>query len=151
MRWLFRLTVAAGLLAAAAGRCCDPAKGDKPQFQGTWQLLSIEADVSQLSALCPDDLSRARLTIQGDRCTLMLGGTRWQGIYMITAGGRPKALDLAITAGPDKGKRVRALYALTGDTLRLCYYPRPGAERPAGFTRAPGSDVLVIIWQRRAP
>jgi uncharacterized protein (TIGR03067 family) len=151
MRWLLRLTVAAGLLAAADGPCCDPAKGDRALLQGTWQLLSIEADVSQLSALCPDDLSRARLTIQGDRCTLTFAGTCWRGAYTAAAGDRTKALDLAITAGPDKGKRVRALYALAGDTLRVCYHPRPGAERPAGFTRAPGSDVLVIIWQRRAP
>jgi uncharacterized protein (TIGR03067 family) len=150
MRLPFVLAVAAGLLATRQGPGCDPAKSDRDRLQGTWRLVSVEAGIPQLSELSMEDLANARLVVQGKRCSLTFGGTHWRAAYTLHAGKRPRAIDLAITSGPDKGQVVRAVYALEQDRLRLCYHPKPGGKRPAALRAEAGAEIVLITWERQA-
>src|SRR5262249_51508044 len=57
----------------------------------------------------------------------------------------PRTMDIALTEGPNKGKTWPVLYALEGDTLRICG-GEVGKGRPAGFETKgnPGSGLLTL-------
>jgi uncharacterized protein (TIGR03067 family) len=63
-------------------------------------------------------------------------------------GQRPKAIDLTLAAGPDKGKTFLGIYKLEGDTYTICRPVDPGKERPTAFATRPGSGLMLVVWKR---
>ena len=53
---------------------------------------------------------------------------------------------MTVVKGQGKGQTVLGIYALEGETLKLCY-ALPGRERPKTFTTAEGSGTQM----RRLP
>ena len=64
-------------------------------------------------------------------------------------GQRPKAIDLTLAAGPDKGKTFLGIYKLEGDTYTICRPVAPGKERPTAFATRPGSGLMLVVWKRQ--
>jgi uncharacterized protein (TIGR03067 family) len=52
--------------------------------------------------------------------------------------------------GPDKGKTIRGIYELDGDTLRTCVSP-PGEERPSEFAAKADTDFMLFVYKRAKP
>ena len=59
---------------------------------------------------------------------------------------KPKALDITGTEGPNKGKKIPAIYERNGDTLRVCY-DLSGKSRPAEFKTTAGTRLFLVDYK----
>ena len=60
---------------------------------------------------------------------------------------KPKAMDATKTEGLEAGKVLKAIYELSGDTLRVCY-AFDGETRPTAFATEDGSAWVLITYKR---
>ena len=136
--------------AASAGS--DILAGDKADLekdvriiQGTWTFESSEAGGKALPA---GELKGLILTFEGDKHTVKKGDEVIQvGTQKIDPSKSPKTIDVTMTEGPNKGKVMLGIYAIDGDTLKVCFDPQ-GKKRPTEFKSAPGSENFVNIHKR---
>ena len=63
----------------------------------------------------------------------------------------PKAIDFTTAAGPDKGKRIKGIYQLEDDTLKVCFNPKKDGERPTAFATKAESSVRLNTFKREKP
>ncbi|MBI3408685.1 MAG: sigma-70 family RNA polymerase sigma factor [Planctomycetes bacterium] len=128
-----------------------PAQAKSPSdldiIQGTWVPVSVEQDGKNVQA---EDLADLKLLFKASKLFTKYGenGKDWrQSDFKLHPNKNPKVIEL-IT--PDESdKPVKGLYALKGDTLKLCINNRPGGEEPTEFTAKEGTG-LVIFELRRA-
>src|SRR5262249_40196549 len=59
----------------------------------------------------------------------------------------PKAIDVTVTEGLNKGAVMLGIYEIDGDTLKVCF-DEEGEKRPTEFKSAPGSQTFVNVHQR---
>jgi uncharacterized protein (TIGR03067 family) len=151
MRLRFLMILAAVLLIAACYPRGKAANKDRERLQGTWELITLEANAQQALQLALEDLPEARLVAKGNSCRLKFGETDLAMTFRLDRCKALKAIDLTVTAGPDKGKTFRAIYALDGDTLTICHHQQPGKDRPSAFAGAADSGFMVFTWRRLKP
>jgi uncharacterized protein (TIGR03067 family) len=151
VRLRFLLILATGLLIAASNPRSDAARKDRERLQGTWELLTLEVNVQQALQITLDDLPAARFLVKGKGCRLQIGETDLEMTYQLDPRKAPRAIDLIVTTGPDKGKTFRAIYALDGATLKICHHERPGMDRPSDFASSSDSGFMVFTWRRAKP
>ena len=97
---LFALIAVTVLIAADASD--DAAKKDLEKFQGDWQLISMERDGKKTPQ---EDAKKITLTIQGSKFVLRKDAVIIsEGMMTLDPTKNPKAIDEAITTGPNKGK-----------------------------------------------
>ncbi len=145
------VTLLGALAVTAAGgagaRADDKADVEKElrRFQGTWTFESSEAGGQQLPA---GGLKELVLTFEGNKHTVRKGDEVVQvGTQEIDPSKSPKAIDVTLTEGPNKGAVMLGIYEIDGDTLKVCFDPR-GKKRPAEFKSAPGSENFVNVHKR---
>jgi uncharacterized protein (TIGR03067 family) len=142
------LILAAGLLVAADGSKGGAAKPDKEILQGTWKLVALEIDGKQVDV---KGLNDARLMVKGNEYCFTLGKGHLEMTFTMDQGQQPKVIDLAIAAGPNKGKTYRGIYTLEGDTFKICRHTKPDQERPTEFATRADSGLMVVVWSRANP
>ncbi len=136
------LLVLALLLAADA-------KDDKAELKklaGTWQLTSEVMDGKEQP---PDYVKRVRWTFddKGHWKVEDGGKTIFTGNIKVYPDRNPKAADSTLTnEGEQKGKTVRAIYELDGDTLKQCWAVE--GERPRAFDPKPDPGVNYSVYKR---
>jgi uncharacterized protein (TIGR03067 family) len=112
------------------------------RLEGTWQLASAEADGKRL----PDEQAKQiRVVIQGGRHTVYFGdrAVAESVPFKIDPGKRPKQVEDTLK----DGRKVRGIYGLDGDALRLCV-AAPDKERPTEFTGKAGSGSTLRVFKR---
>jgi uncharacterized protein (TIGR03067 family) len=62
----------------------------------------------------------------------------------------PKTIDLTMVSGKEKGTISRGVYALDGNTLKICFAP-PGRPRPASLLPSQGSADMLFVMKRAQP
>jgi uncharacterized protein (TIGR03067 family) len=146
---LVALSCAVGL--AASGGSGTPAddKADLEKevrkFQGTWTFESSEAGGKELPA---GELKGLVLIFEGDKHTVKKGDEVIQvGTQKLDPSKSPKAIDVTMTEGVNKGKIMLGIYAIDGDTLTVCFDSQ-GKKRPTEFKGAPGSETFVNVHKR---
>jgi uncharacterized protein (TIGR03067 family) len=95
------------------------ARKDKESLQGTWEFVA--------------GIREAQLLIAGDHFTVRFKtGEIYVGTYHLDPSRKPKAMDLAISEGPERhrGKTALAIYDLDGDHLIWCPAEPGGRDRP---------------------
>jgi uncharacterized protein (TIGR03067 family) len=149
-----RTILAAALLAAccaasfAADKQTDQAVDAEIQkWQGTWTALSFEHDGRQTP---PEKLKPIKLTVAGDKYHFQNGDFSEHGSYKFNPGVDPKALDIVVGEGPDKGKVYLVIYKVEGDTLTICL-ESDNKRRPQEFTGKAGTGCVLETWQRAKP
>jgi uncharacterized protein (TIGR03067 family) len=145
LRALLVLT-AIGLLQASSAFADETKSQGKDSLAGTWKLTSVEINAQALSM---EKLQEARLVVSGSKYSLLLGDTRLEMTHVLDADKRPKAMDLTIGDGPDKGKVFPAIYKLEGDKLTVCRNIMPDKDRPAEFATRPDTGLMLVVWQRQ--
>jgi uncharacterized protein (TIGR03067 family) len=70
-----------------------------------------------------------------------------KGIVVLDTTKHPMAMDITSTSGPNKDKRILAIYETTGDTLRICY-DLSGNSRPAAFRTEKGTQLFLVLYAR---
>jgi uncharacterized protein (TIGR03067 family) len=115
------------------------------KFQGVWTFESVEAGGQKAPA---DDLKGLTLTFAGDKYTVKKGDEVVQaGTLKLDPAKSPKAIDVTITEGLNKGAAMPGIYEIDGDTLKVCF-DEEGKKRPTEFKSAPGSQTFVNVHKR---
>ena len=70
-----------------------------------------------------------------------------QEVVRVDSSKSPKEADLKLLAGPNKGKLIRAIYALDGKTVKICM-GTPGADRPTALESTADTTHVLHEWQR---
>jgi uncharacterized protein (TIGR03067 family) len=130
-------TDAAGKVAAA-----DPLA----PFQGTWEIVSVEKDGSQVPQ---DDITGMTVVISGSAYKLINKDNVSKGTFSLDASKDPKQMDVHHQNENGDDHEMPAIYEVTSDTLRVCYNPEGGA-RPTSFTTKPDSGFLSVVYKRKA-
>ena len=135
----------AALLAASALLFSTIAQADDLKaMEGTWKVESAEANGKKVES---DELKEIVVKITGDRYEVKVKDKLDAGTLKLDETQKPKSMDATDTEGLDAGKVVKAIYELSGDTLRVCYAIE-GGERPTEFATKEGSPVLMLTYKR---
>ena len=121
----------------------DAGKTDLDKFQGTWNLVSAEADGKKTP---PEDAKKIMLTIQGDKFVLRKDSVVIsEGTMTLDPTKKPKEIDEAITTGPNKGKVFLAIYEIDDEQHKISF-AAAGKARPTAFSS--GNGQLLQVWKR---
>jgi uncharacterized protein (TIGR03067 family) len=134
------------IVSIAADNPKDAAiKKDLEQLKGTWKATTYVKDGKP----APDtDLKMMKLIIAGDHVDFTKGKDIRKSTYKLDPTQKPKALDIVMIDGPDKGKTLSGIYEITGDDFKICLavLDRP---RPKEFTAKP--ETILETWRREKP
>jgi uncharacterized protein (TIGR03067 family) len=128
---------------AVEGRSDGEGNDGTEKLAGVWSCVSGINDGKPL----PEDIvKQLKLTLTKDRYKTEKGQVLlFDGIYKIDASQRPKHIDITAPEGEQAGKTSKGIYALEGETLRMCYADK---DRPKDFESKSGSGVTLVIWKR---
>jgi uncharacterized protein (TIGR03067 family) len=139
------LILGTGLVSALA----QPA-GDAPKsLQGAWTATQGERD-----GKAADDVVGHRLSFSGNRFRIQSkdGKPLFAGTVGVRPSAKPAAIDFEHLEGTLKGKAWKGIYALDGDTLKVCdNAPNLDKGRPAAFEARSGSGHVLITFRRVKP
>jgi uncharacterized protein (TIGR03067 family) len=143
LRPLIALTLILSFLLAA--RSADARDGDT--VEGAW--LPSAAELA--GKTFPDEVRKSiKLVIEDGKYTVSLGKAVDKGTIKLNTAAKPKELDITGTDGPNKGKKILAIYERDGDTLRICY-DLSGKGRPKAFKTNEGTQLFLVTYKREKP
>lgn len=136
------LAVAAVGLLVAADDARDAGKKDLDALQGEWTMVSGERNGEKI----PEEIAKSlRRVIKGDKFSILRDDeTVSQGTFTLDASKKPREIDAKLE-GVDGV--VKGIYALDGDTFKVCYGP-PGTDRPREFATKEGSNLILGTWKK---
>jgi uncharacterized protein (TIGR03067 family) len=137
------LVLVAGVLVAADGK--DDAKKEMEKLQGAWVMVSGERNGEAL----PDDQVKAlKRTVKGEEFTITRDGeTVVKGTFTVDPSKSPKTIDVMITEGDNKDKKMLGIYEIDGDNYKVCYAPF-GKDRPKEFSSKGEEGITLAVWKR---
>ncbi len=148
----FRGMLTAGVLfTAVTAVAADDAKDelikqDRKRIEGTWRIIALEINGNKA-----DEADAKKLTVvNGPDGTWSLrseGQEISKGTSEIDPAQKPKTIYFTATDGGGKVNRYHGIYELGKDTRKLCFAPA-GKERPTEFASAPGSEHILVVFQR---
>ncbi|MDB5385929.1 MAG: hypothetical protein JWM11_1575 [Planctomycetaceae bacterium] len=132
--------------AATSASENDATKQDLKQFEGTWQIVSLEINGNKAAA---EDVKKIVIVNEPDGVMAIEvdGKIVERGLLKIYPTQKPKTVDLTATEGDSKGKTMLGIYEFDGDTRKVCY-GEPGKERPTDFSTAEGSGRYLVLLKR---
>jgi uncharacterized protein (TIGR03067 family) len=138
-----QLLPALGLLLAAAQADDEAVKKEVARLKGQWSVVEIISPDGQKAP--PEVVKDRKMTIMDDKMSLTNKEKATNLGYKINLAKTPKEIDLVVLDGPVKGKMVKAIYSLEGETLKICL-PDPDTDRPKDFTPnvKSGTGVLTL-------
>ena len=123
------------------------ANDDAESIDGTWLPSAAELGGEKF----PDEVRKTiKLVVADGKYTVTVGKVLDRGTVKLDPSKKPKALDIAGTEGPNKGKTILAIYEKTDDTLRICY-DLSGEARPIEFKSTKGTQLFLVTYAREKP
>src|SRR5260370_3865871 len=139
------LMVVVMLVQAVEVRGEDKGKDDLEKLAGGWTCVS---GINDGKPLPEDVVKQLKLTLTKDHYKTEKGQVLlFDGVYKIDAGQRPKHIDITAPEGEQADKTSKRIYALEGETLRICY-ANADKDRPKDFESKPGSGATLVVWKR---
>ena len=121
------------------------AKDDGKKMQGTWKPATAELAGKPF----PDEILKTmKLVVSDGKYTVTVGEQTDEGTVKLDPAQEPRALDIVGTKGPNQGKTILAIYALTDTTLRVCY-DLSGKARPKEFKTKADTQLFLVEYQRQ--
>ena len=115
---------------------------DMKALVGRWTVTKAELGGEDVFNIAKD----LKLEIlEGGKYTSKLGDGQEDGSLSLDPVTPPKRMDLKPISGPGKGKTIKAIYKLEGDTLTVCYADGP---RPTKFATKSGTTELLMVYKR---
>lgn len=140
-----------GLLLTNSLAPAADAKKALDELEGEWAIVEFVSD----GAKSPDELLRDfTLVFAKDKVSVgSVSASRTsvvnlEGTLSLDPSKEPNGVDFIPAAGVFKGEVHSGIYALEGDTLRLCLPTRPLRERPSTFRSADGSNLILCTLKR---
>jgi uncharacterized protein (TIGR03067 family) len=122
----------------------DDAKDDLKALQGTWNLIYFERDGKEVK-----QQNDTRSINTGDRFVVKRGDQIIAaGTMRVDPNKKPKEFESTYTEGPDKGKTLKGIYQLDGDTVKFCRAGSPTDTRPTEFKTKPDGGQFVAVYKR---
>jgi uncharacterized protein (TIGR03067 family) len=118
--------------------------GDLKKMQGSWVMVSLIENGKEVPAA---ERQKRRLTIKGNVSTLTFGKEKSTGTYKLDESKKPRTLDITLSDGEDKGKKMLGIYEFRGEQLRICL-AEVGGKRPTKFESTPGSFQALEVWKK---
>jgi uncharacterized protein (TIGR03067 family) len=141
---LWTLTAALALAASGAED-----KKDEDALQGNWKVTSVENNGKKAEAKV---IANMRLVVAGDKMTALDGkDVMDEYTFRLDPTTRPRAIDLKVQTGDEKGKTVRGIYRVEGDALTVCVAEPDKKDRPKEFLAPEGSSFMLLVFQRAKP
>ena len=134
------------LLVGAVHAQDDPAKKELARLEGMWKYVKVEAPDKITEAIFKDSVMEIRgnkmihkITLPGDKNEVH------ESTIALDPGKKPKAIDITPLDGPEKGKAMKGIYELDGDTLKMAFEL---GERPTDFIFKKGGAREVYTLKR---
>jgi uncharacterized protein (TIGR03067 family) len=120
-------------------------KKDREEYEGTWRVVSLEMDGKKAEE---EFTRKVRVQNRADTWIVQVEGKEaGRGTSTIDPTENPKTIDFTPTEGSHKGKLFLGIYALEGDSRKLCF-AQPGKDRPTEFASKPGGQHCLVIFER---
>jgi uncharacterized protein (TIGR03067 family) len=133
------------LAFSPTSRSGDAKDGDS--LDGTWLPSAAELG----GKMFPDEVRKTiKLVVKDDKYTVTVGKTVDKGTAKLNTAAKPKELDITGTDGPNKGKKILAIYERDGDTLKICY-DLSGEARPKEFKTKEGAPLFLVTYKLEKP
>jgi uncharacterized protein (TIGR03067 family) len=145
LRYIFPAVLVALLaLVVLADAAEDAAKAEADKWQGTWRVVSMEHDGEKTPK---EKLKPIKLTVQGNNYHFQNGEFSERGSYKFDPSQEPKALNIVVDEGKDRGKIYLVIYQVEGDKLTICLHGE-NKFRPTEFSGRKGSGCVLEEWER---
>jgi uncharacterized protein (TIGR03067 family) len=114
---------------------------------GTWKVEKAEFAGNDATAL----LKELKLIVsEGGKYAVEIGKEKDEGTVIIDVSKKPKEMDIKPTVGPNKGKTIKTIYKLDGDTLTVCYnLDTEKGARPEKFESKAGDTKSFLVTYKR--
>jgi uncharacterized protein (TIGR03067 family) len=120
-------------------------KKDQEPFQGKWKIAAIEVNGEKVD---PEQFEKTVLIVKGDERVLKDGDeVKSRATYKVDNAKSPKTIDISVSEGTLKGKTLKGIYELKGDTMTI-NVKLEGEERPKDFSSQPGHGCLLQTFKR---
>ncbi len=132
------------LLALSASAFAAGASADYKALQGTW--LPVKAQLAGQNM--PEKvLKTIVLKLDKHDYVATVSGEPDKGTWTIDPSTTPRSLTITGVKGPNSGKVFPCIYAIKGDTLKVCY-DLSGKKRPKDFKTAAGTELYLVTYRR---
>jgi uncharacterized protein (TIGR03067 family) len=132
---------------AVQGQDADAVKKELAKLEGDWKFVRIEGGNEKSTE---DQVKDYKITFKGNTFSATLGVGAVEGTIKIDPGKKPKTMDLAFKAGPDKDKVQQAIYSLDGDELKV-FAQAAGKDRPKDFDPKDKTGYTLFVLKRAKP
>lgn len=116
-------------------------RSDLDLMQGEWAPVQIVGNGQMAPA---DSFSQVTLKVTGQNYEVSTAGGGDGGSFDLNTTQNPKAMDITTK----DGKPGRAIYEISGDTMRVCYAMNDN-PRPAEFAAPEGSNHILVVYRRK--
>jgi uncharacterized protein (TIGR03067 family) len=134
---------AVALLAIVTTASADDAK-DPKTLQGKWLIVAATHGGMEAPK---EALGKAAVTFEGDVMTMTEDEKKKTAKVKIDTTKTPAHIDIVPQEGGEKGKTIKGIYEVKGDTLRLCF-GRPDEDRPTAFASKEGDRTALVEFKR---
>ena len=119
---------------------------EQKKLQGVWLFTAIEQNGVKLGK---DQLADGKWVFEGNNSTLKFGTTVQESKLTLDPSKDPRQINLAVNAGPDKGKTYRGIYKFVDDELIICFPGDTKAERPKEFSGNVGNGQALYVLKKK--
>ena len=133
-------------IASASDAKDDAIKKDRKQIEGTWRVVALVVNGDKAT----DEDAKKLTVVNGSDGTWSLRDEDKEvtkGTSTFDPTKKPKTIDFTPTEGDGKGNLHLGIYELGEKTRKLCFAP-PGKERPTEFSSTPGSEHILVTFER---
>jgi RNA polymerase sigma factor (sigma-70 family) len=117
-------------------------ESDQAKLQGTWTITAVE-----VGGQPSEGLKGGKVVFAGDKVTVEKEGKEKQeSTFKLDPFAKPKAADFTPLSGPNKGATFPGIYALDGDTMKLCLALEE--RRPTELATQPGRKGTLLVLKR---
>lgn len=110
---------------------------------GTWKPTSARLRGIDFA----DAMHTMELIIAADNYAVVISGESDKGKISLDAEQNPHTMDLIGTSGPNKGRKIPAIYEVSGNSLTVCYN-LTGAIRPTIFTSTSDNGFFLVKYKK---
>jgi uncharacterized protein (TIGR03067 family) len=123
------------------------ARADLKKISGTFLVTTFEREGRKYS---DEELKKMWVVQKGAEWSFHSDGDVTTGVDRVYPDKTPKEIDSTYTSGSEKGKTVKGIYEVDGDTVKYCWAD-VGTDRPKDFTTRPGSGLTLMILKKGKP
>jgi uncharacterized protein (TIGR03067 family) len=129
--------------ASLGGKPDDAAAKDMKALVGKWKVEKAELGGKDAMAFAKD----VKLELlAGGKYKLDLLGQKDEGTFSVDPSKKPAEMDIKGTDGPNKGKTIKTIYKIDGDTVTICY-ALGGGDRPTKFETKEGTMQFLVVYK----